>query len=147
MEDLRLNTNARCVFLSDAEGHSLAHVGDVEKLPLEEIASLLGGGTATLLEVGRALDGEADAVSLIYREGKSVYLYATNIGQRLLLILLVDRTPYSPRLGSVWYYAQQAVTGILQVVDRLEYADPQQVFEGFSEDDLGQELDKLFSGD
>ena len=147
MEKLRMNTNARCVFLSDAEGRPLAHVGDVEKLPVEEIASLLGGGTATLLEVGRALDGESDAVSLIYREGKFVYLYATNVGQHLLLILLIDRTPYSARLGSVWYYAQQTAASLRQAVGQSEYADPHQILGGFSEDDLGQELNKLFSGE
>ncbi len=146
MEKLRMNTKARCVFLSDAEGRPLAHVGDVEKLPVEEIASLLGGGTATLLEVGRALDGESDAVSLIYREGKFVYLYATNVGQHLLLILLIDRTPYSSRLGSVWYYAQQTAAELQQVVGQSEYVDPQQILGCFSEDNLGQQLDELFSG-
>ncbi len=147
LEKLRMDASASCAFLADANGQSLARAGNVEKLPMEEIASLLGGGVATLMEVGRTLDGQSDAVNLIYREGKKEYLYATNVGQNLLLILLIDRTPYSTRLGSVWYYAQQTTADLCKVVGEAEYASPQDVFGDSANQDFGQEIDKLLMGD
>lgn len=144
LERLRLDVNGRCVLLTDPDGRILARTGNVEKLPFEAVASLLGGGIAILLEAGRTLDGDNEATNLAYREGKYEYLYTTNIGQRLLLILVIDRSPYSTRLGSVWYYAQQTASALSRIVGEAEYSTPQEVFGDSMDNAFGQELDKLF---
>jgi CheY-like chemotaxis protein len=145
MEQLRTDVNARCLFLTDAEGRTIARTGDTEQLSVEEMASLLGGGIATLIEAGRFLDGDKDAINLAYREGKDEYLYAINIGQQLLLILIIDRGPYSSRLGSVWYYAQQTALTLRQVLDEAEYVNPRQVFSEAVDEAFDAEIDKLFT--
>jgi CheY-like chemotaxis protein len=145
LEHLRAEVSGRCICLTDPDGRIIARTGDIEKLPTEEIGTLLGGGIATLQEAGRTLDGDADAINLAYREGKREDLYAVNIGQQLLLILVINRGPYSSRLGSVWYHARQAVVRLRETLSEAEYANPQQIFSEAIDQAFNSELDKLFN--
>lgn len=144
LDQLQCDIGARCIFLTDADGHFFARIGDLGDLPLEQIASLVGGSVATLLEAGRIIDGEADTTNLAYREGVHDNLYVVNVGRQLLLIILIERGAYSSRLGSVWYYAQQASQALREKLGEAEYASPREVFV----EDLGKamdgELDRLF---
>ncbi len=144
LEQLRSDIVARCVFLTDTQGQAIARAGHTDELPAGEMASLLGAGIATLGEAGRVLDADADAINLAYRESKNNYLYAVNIGRRLLLILVIDRRSYSSRLGTVWYHARQTVQSLRQIVNEVAKATPQQIFNP----DVGRafeaELEKLF---
>lgn len=144
LSQLRSDIAARCVFLTDSEGHFIARVGNVDDLPLEQIASLVGGSVASLLEAGRMIDGEADAINLAYREGKRKNLYVVNIGSQLLLIIVIDCNPYSTRLGSVWYYAQQVAVTLREKLGEAEFASPRQVFGDNLQGALESELDSLF---
>lgn len=144
IETLRNEVGARCIFLANAEGRTIARAGDTTNLPLEEMASLLSGGIATLSEAGRVLDGEADTINLAYREGPKEYLYAINVGAQLLMILILDRGPYSSRLGSVWYYAQQTAVELRDLLDKAEYATADQIFNDSIDQAFDAELDKLF---
>jgi hypothetical protein len=111
------------------------------------LGSLMGGGMASLLEVGRTLDRSDDAVNLAYREGEKEYLYALNIGQQLLLMLLIDRQAYSSRLGSVWYYARQTAVNLREVLSKNEAAPLEIFLEKEIDQAFADELDKLFATD
>ncbi len=143
---LRSEVSAQCIFLTDSSGHLVAQTGDTEKIPIENIASLLGGGMATVLEAGKTLDGDTDAVNLVYRESDQQYLYAVNVGSNMLLIIVVSRGPYSSRLGSVWYNAQQAVVTLRDQLTQEDRTMPQQVFNENMNQAFDEELSKLFSG-
>jgi len=145
LEKLRNNVSARCVFLTNAEGRTIIRIGDIEKLPVEQITSLLGGGIATLIEAGRTIDGDAEAINLAYREGKNEYLYALNIGQQMLLFLIIDRGPYSSRLGSAWYYAQQTALGLREKLHNTKQKQPAPIFDEALDQAFDAEIDKLFS--
>ncbi len=144
LNKLQGEIGARCIFLTNSEGHFFARIGDLGKLPLEQIASLVGGSVATLLEAGRVIDGEADTINLAYREGKRENLFVVNIGRQLLLIIVIERGPYSSRLGSVWFYAQQAAQELREKLGEAEYATPQQVFVEDLEKAMDSEIDRLF---
>ena len=144
LEKLSREVGARCIFLSDAGGQLIVQTGDRGSLPVENIASLLGGGMATLLETGRALDGDTDAINLAYHEGKNEYLYGVNIGYQFLLTLIINRGPYSSRLGSVWYHAQQAAVMLRHQLAEAEHVSPHDVFEQSLGQAFDTELDKLF---
>ncbi len=144
---LKDDVSARCSFLADSDGHVIAHVGSTGDLPLEQLASLLGGGMATLIESGRMFDDDEDSINLAYREGKGDCLYAINVGDRLLLILVIHNSPYATRIGSVWYYAQQTATKIRQIVGDASFANHTRVFGDTSEEELEHELDSLFPTD
>lgn len=147
LEQLRTNVGARCILLTNAEGRTIARIGDTEKLPLEQITSLIGGGMATLIEAGRTLDGDTEAVNLAYHEGKNEYLYALNVGQEMLLFLVIDRTLYSSRLGSAWYYAQQTTLTLREKLSRTQQSNQPQVFNEAVDEAFDAELDKLFSNE
>lgn len=147
LEQLRTDVSARCVLLTNAEGRTMVRIGDIGQLPMEQITSLLGGGIATLIEVGRTLDGDAEAINLAYREGKNEYLYALNVGQQMLLFLVIDRGPYSSRLGSAWYYAQQTTLTLREKLNQTKQATPRQIFNQAVDKAFDAELDKLFASD
>ena len=115
LDQLRRDVNARCIFMANAQGHIIASSGDTGKVPLKEIASLLGAGLSTLNEAGQTLDQDWETINLVYREGKHEHLYALNVDQNLLLILVIGRGPYSSRLGAVWYYARQVTLNLRQI--------------------------------
>lgn len=146
LDKLRMEVGARCVVLADAEGSSIACAGNLDKFPLEKVVPLLGGCIAGVGEAGRVLNGEDDAINLIYRESTTENLYAINIGAQLLLIIVVDRGPYNSKLGTVWYSAQQVASMLFQKLGEKEYANPQDLFDSRLEKAVGDGLDKLLFG-
>ena len=146
LEQLIVDIGGRCLLLADAGGRIIARVGDAEHLALEQIVPLLGGGISTLIEVGRFLDDNTDAINLTYREGERENLYIVNVGRQILLILVVDRSVYSSRLGSVWYHARQTAVSLRETVGDMDYVGAPQVhLEGNLPNAFEDELDKLFS--
>ncbi len=146
LEQLIVDVGGRCLMLADAGGRIIARVGDADHLALEQIVPLLGGGISTLIEVGRMLDENTDAINLTYREGERENLYIVNVGRQILLILVVDRTAYSSRLGSVWYHARQTAVNLRQTVGDMNFASaPQDFLENNLPNAFEDELDKLFS--
>lgn len=145
LEQLRNNVSARCVFLTNTEGRTIAWTGETGQLPMEQIASLLGGGIATLLEIGRTLDDDPDVINLAYREGRQEYLYALNVGPQMLLIMVIKRGLYSTRLGSAWYYAQQTAVALRQALTQSGQTGPRHIFNGQVDEAFNQELDKLLT--
>jgi two-component system, response regulator, stage 0 sporulation protein F len=145
LQELQANVGSRCIILTDANGQMIAHAGDVGGLHLEQIASLLCGGMATLQAAGSALDGDENAIHLAYREGERDNLYVVNIGAQLLLIVIIENGPYSSRLGSAWYYARQTAVTLRQTLGEADYATAPQIFDSPDVDEVfDSELDKLF---
>jgi hypothetical protein len=114
-------------------------------LDTEQIMTLLGGGISTITEVGCSLDNNPDAVTLTYREGEREDLYMVNVGQHILLVLIIDRTAYNSRLGSVWYYAKQTAVNLRPIIgDVNSNVQAQDVFDDTAEAAFDYELDQLW---
>jgi two-component system response regulator (stage 0 sporulation protein F) len=133
---------ARCVLLADSEGRCLARAGNADRLDLGQIASLLGGSMTTLGEAGKAVDPGEEGVNLAYREGKREDLYAVNVGV-FLLILIIDRGPFSTRLGSVWYAAQKASGELREKFRTADYRTTENTLDRDMEHALYGELQKI----
>jgi ActR/RegA family two-component response regulator len=138
---LKSDIGARCIFLTDTEGQVITRIGMVDQIPLEQIASLIAGSMATLLEAGRGIDGDSDTVNLAYREGKNENLCVVNIGMEMLLIIVFGKGPYSSRLGTVWYFARRTAQTMLGWIHSFEDARPGQMFVSDVEKAVGSELD------
>jgi CheY-like chemotaxis protein/predicted regulator of Ras-like GTPase activity (Roadblock/LC7/MglB family) len=147
IDQLRSDVGASCIFLTDTSGQLVAQNGATGEISIENIASLLGGGMATIIEAGRAMESATTAINLIYHEGPNEYLYAVNVGNHMLLIIVINRSPYSSRLGSVWYHARQAALTLNEQLEQPEQAAPDPIFSGSMNDAFEQELNKLFSDD
>ncbi len=147
LQELQGNVGARCIILTDANGQMIAQSGDTSGLHLEEIASLLCGGMATMQAAGSALDGEENAIHLSYREGRRDNLYVVNIGVQLLLIVIIENGPYNTRLGSAWYYARQTAVTLRQTLGEADHTTAPQIFAADVDEAFDHELDKLFAAD
>jgi CheY-like chemotaxis protein len=145
LSNLQGDVGARCIFLTDADGRLIAQTGDMANLPFEQMASLVGGGVASLIEVGRIMDGDEDTVNLCYREGRDQNLYVVNIGNQLLMIIICDRGLYSSKLGSVWYYAQHSALELRQKLGEDEHASPYPVLGEEVTQELEVQFDQLFA--
>ena len=140
LEQLQADIGGRCIILTDINGSVITNTGDVSSVPLEEISSLLSGGMATLQAAGEALDGDTDAINLSYRESKRDNLYGINIGQQLMLIVIIENSKYSSKLGTTWYYARQTAVNLRETLRQTDHG----VAPEFTESNMDQALDDQF---
>ncbi len=125
LEKLQGDVGARYIFLTDNEGRYIAFVGVEDDIKLATVSSLLGGSIATLIEAGKAIDHDDEASNLAYRESKNGYLYVVNAGTQFQLIIVISRSSYPCRLGSVWYYAQNTVELLRKKFEQSENTQPE----------------------
>ncbi len=140
---LRSDTSARCILLTDSMGNVLLKLGDLGGLPTEAITSLLCGGVATLLEAGKSID-DRDVINLAYREGKNSDLYAINIRESWVLIIVIDRGEMSTRLGTVWFYARKSVDQLTRILDEVPKGKQHLKLDAPDRQAYNNELEKLF---
>jgi FixJ family two-component response regulator len=143
MDQLLADTTARCILLCDPSGRTIHVVGDTRDLAIDSITSLLSGGIATLLEAGKNLD-EQGVINLAYREGKQSDLYAINIHDDWILIIVIDRGQMYQRLGTVWFYARKATVDLNVLREELSKIKPVQAIDPQLDNAYNDELDKLF---
>ena len=145
LERLQGDIGARCIILTDSNGQVIANTGDMSGFHVEEIASLLSGGMATLQAAGEALDSDKEAINLSYREGAQDNLYAINIGQQLLLIVIIENSPYSSRLGTAWYYARQTAVTLCDLLGQTEAGSVSFLLDDNVDGGLDEAFDGLFN--
>jgi DNA-binding NarL/FixJ family response regulator len=116
LKDLRKNTNARCIVVSNQDGRVLVQIGDTENLSVDGLATLISGSIISLEEVGHMFN-DPTVINLAFREGAKSDLYVMNIGQRLMLILIQDKGMITPKLGTVWFYARKSAIAIDQFIN------------------------------
>jgi ActR/RegA family two-component response regulator len=141
---LRNNINARCIMVSDPVGRVLISTGSLDGISSDTITSLLGGGLATLLEAGRELDHDA-VLNLSYREGKNTDLYALNVGEVLILIIIIDKGRFYSKLGTVWYYARQTALSLESEIIKSNVSTNQPIFNDVNNETISDEIDRLIN--
>jgi len=145
LQGLQSVVGARAVLLTDSEGKYIACSGDVKDLPLNKIASLLGGSLATLIEAGRSIDNDPDSTYLAYREGGQDNLFAVNVGLQFLLIIILQRGSMNSRLGVIWYTAQAAIHTLKEKFASSRFVLPGDVLSPNMEKAVSGELQKILA--
>ena len=145
LENLRLSTDARCVFLTDNEGRYIARTGAVDRLPLAKIASLLGGSLATLNEAGKNIDNDAEAINLAYRESPYGILNVVNVGPQFLLIIIFQNSSVDHRLPKIWPTVLATVHALREKIFRLEISPSDSRVDGTFNESISDELQKLLA--
>lgn len=142
LDQLQFDTSAQVILLCDTTGQTIAHVGEMPHLNMNNLTVLVAGGLSTTLEMRRLL-GEKRALNLNYHEGDLFDVYSATVGENLFLLLVFDRRSQASRIGMVWLYAKRA-TERLQELMASEQAPAAEVLgEGFG-DMLLQEMNNLF---
>ncbi len=141
---LQSDVGARCTFLIDPDGHVITRTGQISEIPIAQIASLISAGVASLIEVGHMMDGNPETINLMYREGTNVNLYAINIGRQFLLLIIIDRSTISSKLGSIWFYSQKTALELGKRLNEKESASPEQMLGKNIYQAIDAEMDKMF---
>jgi hypothetical protein len=143
LKDIQENVNAHSIYLVDHLGQSLVHIGNAASKHIVEIATLLGGSFAALLEVGEIVDENKSSMNLIYRQGEKDDVYALSVASNYLLILLIARGPYATRVGTVWYYVREVAPALAEILQDTVPGSKQPKFTGEMTAALDQELDAV----
>ncbi len=142
LTELQRSTNSRCVVLCNQDGRVLVQQGETENISVDSLASLVSGSIMTLEEVGRIFN-DPTVINLAFREGAKSDLYVMNIGQRLMLIMIQDKSVISPKLGTVWFYARQTAITIDQFIKDATPIKKAQKKSSKNDSTIIEELDKL----
>lgn len=144
LEQLQTDVGAHVIILADANGQVVSSSGETPGFQTEEVASLLSGSMATLQAAGEVLDRDTETINLAYREGPKETLYAINVGRDLLLIIVIENTLYSSKLGATWYYARQTAANLRDLLQSAELENGSLLLNANIDDTLDDAFDKLF---
>jgi len=85
---LRLDANAKIVFLVDKNGQQIAANGDLESVDTTSLASLTAGNVAATDGLARLI-GEKE-FSILFHEGEKDNIHISIVGQRVILVVIFD---------------------------------------------------------
>ena len=85
---LRVEANAKIVFLVDKNGQQIAANGDLESVDTTSLASLTAGNVAATDGLARLI-GEKE-FSILFHEGEKDNIHISIVGQRVILVEIFD---------------------------------------------------------
>jgi len=86
---LRVDANAKVVFLVDKNGQQIAAQGEIENLDTTSLASLTAGNVAATDGLARLI-GEKE-FTILFHEGEKDNIHISLIGQRVILVVIFDQ--------------------------------------------------------
>jgi len=86
---LRVDANAKVVFLVDKNGQQIAAHGEIENLDTTSLASLTAGNVAATDGLARLI-GEKE-FSILFHEGERDNMHLSVVAERLILVVVFDR--------------------------------------------------------
>jgi len=143
---LRLDANAKVVFLVDKNGQQIAAHGDIENLDTTSLASLTAGNVAATDGLARLI-GEKE-FSILFHEGEKDNIHISIVAQRVILVVIFDERS---SLGLVRLRVKKASQELGDVFARImakvdkEKAQPGAAFESPFAEITDEDIDSLFS--
>jgi predicted regulator of Ras-like GTPase activity (Roadblock/LC7/MglB family) len=143
---LRVDANAKVVFLVDKNGQQIAAHGDIENLDTTSLASLTAGNVAATDGLARLI-GEKE-FSILFHEGEKDNIHISIVAQRVILVVIFDE---KSSLGLVRLRVKKAAqelndifTKIMAKVER-EKAAAGSTFESPFAEITDEDIDSLFA--
>ncbi len=114
LERLRLDANAKLVFLLDKNGQQIALAGDLGAVDPTSLASLTAGNVA-------ATDGLAKLVgekefSILFHEGEHDHLHINTVAARAILLVMFD---LRSSLGLVRLRVKKATAELVTIIEEI----------------------------
>ena len=85
---LRVDANAKVVFLVDKNGQQIAAQGEIENLDTTSLASLTAGNVAATDGLAKLI-GEKE-FSILFHEGERDNIHISIVAQRVILVVIFD---------------------------------------------------------
>ena len=111
---LRVDANAKVVFLVDKNGQQIAAHGELENLDTTSLASLTAGNVAATDGLARLI-GEKE-FSILFHEGERDNIHISIVGQRLILVVIFDERS---SLGLVRLRVRKAAGDLEEVLNQM----------------------------
>jgi len=86
---LTRDANAKVVFLVDKNGQQIATAGDTQNLDTTSLASLIAGNIAATGGIAKLINEKE--FSQIFHEGERDKLLMSNVGPRVILVVIFDQ--------------------------------------------------------
>ena len=143
---LRIDANAKVVFLVDKNGQQIAAHGDIENLDTTSLASLTAGNVAATDGLARLI-GEKE-FSILFHEGEKDNIHISIVAQRVILVVIFDERS---SLGLVRLRVKKASQDLNDVFGRImakverEKAQVGTAFESPFAEITDDDIDALFS--
>lgn len=144
LKELQVEADAAAVVLVDVMGQIIAQAGDVRRLDIATIVSLLAASFATTSEMSRQLRETHRTFNLTFHEGQRYDIYSSNIGSALFLVLIFDREIYAPKIGMVWLYIKRSIQDVLRIVAETQATRPTESLASDFARSLSEQLDSVF---
>ena len=78
----------------------------------------MGASLGGFFEADNKLGVEDPSVYLVYRQGVEYDLCALSITAQYFLTTIIRQSPYAAKLGTVWYYAQDAAYALRKALTK-----------------------------
>src|SRR5512136_1986081 len=111
---LRIDANAKVVFLVDKNGQQIAARGEIENLDTTSLASLTAGNVAATDGLARLI-GEKE-FSILFHEGERDNIHISIVAQRLILVVIFDERS---SLGLVRLRVKKASAEVEEVLNQM----------------------------
>jgi predicted regulator of Ras-like GTPase activity (Roadblock/LC7/MglB family) len=112
---LRVDANAKIVFLVDKNGQQIAGAGEVDTVDTTSLASLTAGNVAATDGLAKLI-GEKE-FSILFHEGRKDNIHISIVGQRLILVVIFDERS---SLGLVRLRVRKASVGVEVILNEME---------------------------
>ncbi len=111
---LRVDANAKLVFLVDKNGQQIAAHGNIENLDTTSLASLTAGNVAATDALAKLI-GEKE-FSILFHEGQRDNIHISIVGLRVILVVIFDERS---SLGLVRLRVKKASQELSQVFENI----------------------------
>jgi predicted regulator of Ras-like GTPase activity (Roadblock/LC7/MglB family) len=143
---LKVDAQAKVVFIVDKNGQQIAAMGDMDSLDTTSLASLTAGNVAATDGLARLI-GEKE-FPVLFHEGERDNVYISIVGQRVILVVIFDERS---SLGLVRLRVKKASGELNDVFARImskvekERAAAGAAFESPFAEITDDDIDSLFS--
>ena len=144
---LKKEINASCAMVVDIAENVYITVGEIDKMPKEQLVAFVNTALSILDKAGRLLDGETSPSVWLFREGVRDDLFAGRVDSNHLLIVLTSHDPQAQSKNQVVELIQRTVTSLQERLIEVTKNERERIFgQGFNQA-VQTELDKLFTDD
>jgi predicted regulator of Ras-like GTPase activity (Roadblock/LC7/MglB family) len=112
---LRVDANAKIVFLVDKNGQQIAGAGEIDLVDTTSLASLTAGNVAATDGLARLI-GERE-FTILFHEGRKDNIHISIVGQRLILVVIFDERS---SLGLVRLRVRKASGSVERILNEME---------------------------
>jgi predicted regulator of Ras-like GTPase activity (Roadblock/LC7/MglB family) len=111
---LRMEANAKAVFLIDKNGQQIANAGEIEQFDTTSLASLTAGNVAATDGLAKLI-GERE-FSVLFHEGQQDHIHISIVGRRVILVVIFDDRS---SLGLVRLRVKRASADMERILDTM----------------------------